>query len=318
MHIIASEFALQAEHQHTELQWQTSRLVNAGGFAALLDPLVQQGASVSGWPAPPGRGGQDESLPVRQRCFRSLIELLFHDRCQQLAHDSPATADPAASAAPPDLSALQVETATVHYESEQCSFSASGSVCLADGSRRQLAVDFRQEREQFSAQFSRRGLLTDPLFLDRADPATPAGAHPCRFDLDADGQAESVSLPSRADVLFLDRNGNGRADDGRELFGVQSGDGFADLAQLDQDHNGWIDEADPDFARLRLWQPADERVQSLAAAGIGALGTRSVATPYRLVQDGDTYGQQRASGVWLGEQGGIGTLRQIDVRSTDT
>lgn len=43
-------------------------------------------------------------------------------------------------------------------------------------------------------------------------------------------------------VLSLDQNGNGEIDNGTELFGTKSGDGFADLARYDLDYNGWIDE----------------------------------------------------------------------------
>lgn len=52
--------------------------------------------------------------------------------------------------------------------------------------------------------------------------------------------------------LALDRNQNGVVDDGSELFGTQSGDGFAHLALYDQDSNGWIDANDPVFDKLRI------------------------------------------------------------------
>ena len=49
-------------------------------------------------------------------------------------------------------------------------------------------------------------------------------------------------LGSGSGFLALDKNGNGKIDDGSELFGTKSGDGFADLAEYDSDGNGWIDE----------------------------------------------------------------------------
>ena len=57
-----------------------------------------------------------------------------------------------------------------------------------------------------------------------------------RLDLDADGRMDSISVPTGDDALLaLDRNGNGRIDDGRELFGDQHGaaNGFAELARFD-------------------------------------------------------------------------------------
>ena len=37
--------------------------------------------------------------------------------------------------------------------------------------------------------------------------------------------------------LALDKNGDGTINDGSELFGTRNGDGFADLAQYDEDGN---------------------------------------------------------------------------------
>jgi hypothetical protein len=37
---------------------------------------------------------------------------------------------------------------------------------------------------------------------------------------------------------------DGRVNDGRELFGPRTGDGFAELAAYDDDGNNWIDEND--------------------------------------------------------------------------
>jgi hypothetical protein len=111
----------------------------------------------------------------------------------------------------------------------------------------------------------------------------------------------------------FDRNGNGTVDDGSELFGPASGDGFAELAGYDSDGNGWIDEADPVFARLRLWSSPQASLQPLLDAGVGAIGLAAVATPFRLQADGQNLGELRSSGIWLGEQGSVGTVHQIDV-----
>ena len=62
--------------------------------------------------------------------------------------------------------------------------------------------------------------------------------------------------PNPIDKVF-DRNGNGKADNGSELFGVASGNGFADLRRLDEDRNGWIDESDAAFDRLQGLGPGD-------------------------------------------------------------
>jgi hypothetical protein len=203
-------------------------------------------------------------------------------------------------------------------EFERCEFSAHGKVCLADGSERQFDLGFRFERSEQTVETTRRRLI-DPLILDLGPASGALGDATADFDLDADGKLERMRMPTTDSAfLFLDRNHNGKADDGKELFGTQSGDGFADLAKLDGDHNGWIDEADAAFADLRLWQADDKgsRVRTLADAGVGALATQSAATPYALKDKGETLGQMRASSLWLGETGGAGTVREIDLGVT--
>ncbi|WP_153020720.1 hypothetical protein [Pseudomonas sp. BMS12] len=124
---------------------------------------------------------------------------------------------------------------------------------------------------------------TDPLVLDLAGNgfATRGLQNAVRFDLDADGRRDSISAPSGDDALLaLDRNGNGRIDDGRELFGDQNGaaNGFAELAKYDDNGDGRIDTLDSVFERLRLLRfDADGRQQSqsLSQAGVAAIELRA-------------------------------------------
>ncbi len=65
--------------------------------------------------------------------------------------------------------------------------------------------------------------------------------------------------------IALDRNADGLIDRGAELFGsdtvlangATARNGFAALADLDANHDGAIDAADPAFARLVLWADRD-------------------------------------------------------------
>jgi hypothetical protein len=201
-------------------------------------------------------------------------------------------------------------------ETESCTFAASGKVCLADGSQRQFDVGFQLERSEEASRTVSRTLI-DPLVIDCAAPRAALSKSSVEFDLNSDGTAEMMRMPDAGSAfLFLDRNHNGRADNGGELFGPESGNGFAELARLDSDHNGWIDEVDPAFADLRLWRAESgdqSSVQRLDQAGIGALATAAVDTPFALKEHGEKVGQMRSSSVWLGETGGAGVIRQIDV-----
>ncbi|VXC75983.1 conserved hypothetical protein [Pseudomonas sp. 8Z] len=141
--------------------------------------------------------------------------------------------------------------------------------------------------EQRSLELSVTATVTpqqvDPLVLDLAGNgfATSGLSRPVRFDLDADGRMDSISAPSGDDALLaLDRNGNGRIDDGRELFGDQHGaaNGFAELARFDDNGDGRIDAADNLFDQLRLLRfdaRGGQHLQTLAEAGVSAIDLRA-------------------------------------------
>lgn len=229
-----------------------------------------------------------------------------------------ALAPKTAPAAPPRPRWQFTETEQ-RRETESCQFGASGKVCLADGSQRQFDVGYRFERSE-SVSRTVSSTMFDPLVIDSLAPRAALAESSVEFDLNNDGTLERMRLPAAgSSFLFLDRNRNGRADNGSELFGPESGDGFAELARLDDDHNGWIDSADAAFADLRLWQVDDagqQRVRRLDEAGIGALAITAAATPFQLKENGQTVGQMRSSSVWLGETSGAGIIRQVDVSTT--
>ncbi len=89
-------------------------------------------------------------------------------------------------------------------------------------------------------------------------------------------------------MLVWDRNGNGKIDNGGELFGnntvlaggARAANGFAALADLDGNHDGRIDAADAAYAQLRVWRDGDSdavaastELLTLADAGVQSIGT---------------------------------------------
>jgi len=209
-----------------------------------------------------------------------------------------------------------------YQEYERTSFQAEGTVQTADGKTISFSLDLSMERsysESVSMQL-RLGdaRLKDPLVLDFAGPAAALSDIRFNFDLDADGQSEAIPLLGGGrGYLAIDRNDNGLIDDGSELFGPTSGDGFAELAALDSDGNDWIDEADPAYSQLRVWTPAADgagSIQTAAEAGVGALYLGRVATPFDLRGSANnTLGVMRASSIYLREDGSAGTVSQIDL-----
>ncbi|AVZ78736.1 hypothetical protein C3497_04185 [Zoogloeaceae bacteirum Par-f-2] len=217
---------------------------------------------------------------------------------------------------------IEYDYSASYTEREQLMFQASGTVRTADGREIAFTVSFEMERRYAETQniSFRAGdaRLKDPLVFDFGGPGSALSDLRFSFDLDADGRADEVPLPAGGrGFLAFDRNDNGRIDDGSELFGPQTGDGFAELAALDHDGNGWIDENDPAFGRLRVWQPAAEgngQVHTLTTAGVGALYLGRVTTPFDLRGSAqDTLGMMRSTGIYLREDGSAGTLSQIDL-----
>jgi hypothetical protein len=237
---------------------------------------------------------------------------------------SAANAANAASARPAAGWGVEYDRHERYSETEQTRFAASGTVQTADGREISFRVELSMSRSYHEESDVRLRLgdaarqQKDPLVLNFAGTAAQLLDQRFSFDLDADGTAENINrLAAGSGFLVFDRNGDGKASDGSELFGTKSGDGFADLARLDDDGNGWIDENDTAYASLSLWTPDASgagSLQGLKAANVGALALAHVATPFDLKDGGnDTLGTIRSSGIFLQENGGAGTIQQVDL-----
>lgn len=217
---------------------------------------------------------------------------------------------------------LSYDRTETRYEAQQTQVQVAGTVKTSDGREINfaLSLDMRREYLQTSSVSLRAGdaLLKDPLVIHFDGPAGELSDLRFDFDLDADGQLDNIGfVGAGSGFLVLDKNGNGEVDNGRELFGALSGDGFADLAALDDDGNGWIDENDAAFAQLQVWQkdaPGNDQLRSLREANVGALYLGRVASPFS-VRDAQnqTLAEVRSTGVYLREDGAAGALQQIDL-----
>lgn len=198
---------------------------------------------------------------------------------------------------------------------EGASFLAEGVVQTADGREIRFSVNQMHQHQEIT-ETATEIRLVDPLMV-ALDGPVDLTARKFSFDLDVDGYEEEISIPANGvGFLFLDKNGNGKLDDGSELFGPQSGDGFADLEAFDADGNGWIDTGDPVFAKLRIWHPedgTDGAGVSASSAGLGAIGLMRVATDTDI--GADRGGRLRTTGVVLTEDGNVGTVHHVDLRA---
>ena len=209
------------------------------------------------------------------------------------------------------------DTSVTVTRSEETTFSAGAVVQTADGRQITLAAAFDLVSRSSVTETSsiRAGAaLHDPLVLNVAGDAPALGPGTQAVDVNNDGTAEQVAaLGAGTQYLVRDLNGNGVVDGGAELFGPATNNGFSELAALDKDHSGWVDEGDAAFAQLGLWSGAEgAAIQSLADAGVGAIHTGSIATPYTY---GASTGNLAAAGVFLYEDGRTGIAGEINLRA---
>lgn len=207
-------------------------------------------------------------------------------------------------------------------EQESMNFSATGQVATADGQVIGVQITLSMQRE-FVVTNSVRiragdAQLVDPLVINFGGQAAELSGGRFAFDLDADGSPEQISgLTAGSGFLALDRNQDGTINNGLELFGPATGQGFGELGRLDSDHNGWLDENDPLYAQLRVWmrdEAGNESLSSLAEKKVGAILLDPVQTAFALKDSGNALqGQLRETSIYLGENGGAGTVQEIDL-----
>jgi hypothetical protein len=125
-------------------------------------------------------------------------------------------------------------------------------------------------------------ILQDPIVLDLDGDGvvlSTLNSSSVHFDFNGDGFAERTGWVSATDgILAIDRNSNGLVDNGLELFGSSTQDGFAVLETFDSNNDGVIDAQDSQFGNLRIWKDINQNgvsdageLQALAAAGIASI-----------------------------------------------
>lgn len=289
--------------------------------------VLKTAASPAGFAAGPGvEAGTDEELArvrqMLQELVASLLSLLSGQKCRGRDAQLPKLGADLAANAPRPSRVVEWQSTRREYiaEHEATVVAGRGEVLTQDGRRLSFELSLSMCRDYSCTRevsTSRRIELKDPLVINFDGAAAELTGQRVSFDLDADGRPELVpGLAARSAYLAFDANCNGTIENGSELFGAagaHAGDGFADLARLDADANGWIDEADPAWNALGVWFP-DGALQSLAEAGVGALSLASTASPFTLTDGGDqTLGQLRRSGIFLAEDGRVGSLQQVDL-----
>lgn len=278
-----------------------------------------------------------ETLTGRPVRLFDPSQLKAADAAENVPDTQPAADHAAASAANSDFS-LDYQLRTTRSEYEHTTVSAEGEILTADGARVRFKLQLSMERA-YSETFELRlqagaaAERKDPLVINFDGRAVQLSDQRFEFDLDADGRTEALPmLRPGSGFLALDRNGDGRINDGRELFGALTGDGFGELLAFDSDGNGWIDSGDTIFGQLRVWMPdptapePDDRTHdaqprrsggqllTLEEAGVAAISLRPIGSAFDLRgANNSDLGQIRSTGLYLSTTLQAGTVQQIDL-----
>jgi hypothetical protein len=353
MKIQSSQIGMASQHQallKTETReslkyWRGERRPDFEGRGAARPAPDQTSLSPRAQQAQPVKAradiGEDESLSpmdnLKSKLVRMLVKVLTGKDFKlfdpsELARasgqaqtvETPPSPAPAQTQAAPQAQAgygLEYDYYASRYEYESVSFQAQGTVQTQDGQTIQFSVEMNLSREFYSERSLsiRAGdaKKIDPLILNFDGSAAQLSDTQFAFDLDSDGRTEQIALlRPGSGFLALDKNQNGTVDDGSELFGPATGNGFQELAAYDSDGNRFIDENDPIYDQLRIWRrnaDGSQQLIGLGQKGVGAIYLGHLAAPFSL-RDAANQEQAQAvsAGVFLNENGQAGTIQQID------
>ena len=328
MRVVSSQVSLQSSHA---LQKRTETKQSLRAWVGPERPSFEEQPSVlvrispdataAATQAKSSDDSKQDGLDAQLSMLRWFVEKLTGKR-MQVFDASELSSEPGNAPVSRADFGVELDVSRVYSEQEQMQFTATGTVRTQDGATLQfelnLSVSRSYQRQESLSLRAGNAVRKDPLVLNFTGGAPELAETRFRFDIDADGSAEELPMLAEGNAfLALDVNANGKIDSGAELFGARSGDGFADLAAYDEDHNHIIDESDTVFARLRLFAPAQGNgaatLATLRELGVGALFLDRVATPFTLRTNQAELGAVRATGVYLSESGRAGAMQQIDL-----
>ncbi len=262
----------------------------------------------------------DKYLTEKQRIARYLLETLFGVKLPRNAVIRKSTDDASSTQGntSPSYEITDIDF-TEKIEKERVDFRAEGAVKTTDGRTFIFQVSASLNRSYYEAGLSINTRIQgkDPLVLNLSGVFGGLTENTFDFDIDADGTPDRIHFVKRGSgILVIDFNNDGMVNDGKEVIGTRTGNAVEELAQYDEDRNGWIDEADGIFLRLSLWEKDEtgrDTVTSLKDKGIGAICLSSVQTPFQIKSLSNNYGEVLDSGIFLMENSSASTFHRINL-----
>ena len=270
----------------------------------------------------------EQTLDFRLTLIKGILEnmtgksiALFQPRVSEenfLQQDTTAISPPTT---PSQGFSLDYEQISRYEEQESLHFSAQGVVKTQDGQTIDIMIQLNMQRSfmtETQLRITAGDRPIDPLVINFNGTAAELTNRRFEFDLDADGKTEQIAFATaNSGFLAHDINQDGVINDGRELFGATTGQGFAELAVHDQDGNGFIDEGDDIYHQLRIFSKDENghsQLIALADSQVGAIYLNRISTPFALkTADNVEQGRVRETGLYLNQDGSIGSIQQVDL-----
>lgn len=294
---------------------KASKILNESGFRANSKTIVKRKNTDAVESAKPAIEIMTKALTGRNITLTNLYTKSVEERSSNLPIQR----------SQQDLqqeSIMRISTSYIHKERESISIASSGTIKTQDGMEISFNLLLEMQRglvrEEQEVTIGDARLLTDPLVINLSGGAPELSESLFSFDIDSDGAKDKIhSLGKGTGFLAFDRNGDGQINNGTELFGPSSGNGFSDLSALDQNNDGWIDENDDAFSKLVIWtrdENGESKLTDLESAGIGAIFTGSADSEFSLTgKDGQTDGMMRKTGIYVKNSGEVQNIFQMDL-----
>lgn len=217
---------------------------------------------------------------------------------------------------------IEFDYSEKYFEQEVLSFKTEGKILTADRQELSFSLELNMSRSYLeeNSLSIRAGdaQKKDPLVVNYNGLSAELTNTRFNFDLDADETMENIYFARPGSgFLAIDLNSDGIINNGGELFGTASGNGFKDLAKYDQDENKWIDENDSVYNKLRLWSRDDsgnESLVTLEQQGIGAIYLGQQSSQFSLKNSqNELLAEISSTGVFLRNDKTMGTVQQVNL-----
>jgi len=330
MKIQSHEIAMQSEHSFSKVELKTNLSFSTVSLELEKQKKEQETKNIEVEETKPTQrfsSLENNNMRLMYQMIQSLINRLFQkESFQEISkiQEQPQIKNIS------NIKNIQVPKTTYYHtsldmsyqEDEQLDFSTKGMIKTDKGCL-DIDMNFSMKRSFVVENNIDIYSLFDPLVINIDGDIPELSQKSFSFDLDNDGKSDQISkLGNNSGFLALDKNNDDIINQGSELFGTKTGDGFEELSQYDNDKNGWIDENDNIFDKLQIWLKNEDNNEKelvgLGEVGIGAIFLNSQKSDFTYrTQTNQTLAEMKSCGIFLKEDGTCGTISQIDFAIQD-